>query len=180
MTRWVAMLAVMLCHVVAGQAHVLAEPARIQVKIVKYDGLKEIVRQNRGNVVVVYFWTTCNLPAVKWHADILAIHRKHKAKGLVTVSVAMDQAGETGGDETPKQRDERVLERLTRLNSAVVNVVLDESHQFLSERFGVLGPPFVYVFNRQGKWHRVSYREEELLGWSRIEELIVNLLKEKP
>lgn len=129
MTRWVAMLAVMLCHVVAGQAHVLVEPARIQVKIVKYDGLKEIVRQNRGNVVVVYFWTTCNLPAVKWHADILAIHRKHKAKGLVTVSVAMDQAGETGGDETPKQRDERVLERLTRLNSAVVNVVLDESHQ---------------------------------------------------
>jgi hypothetical protein len=32
------------------------EPGKVEIKVVKYDGLKDIIKQFKGKVVVVDFW----------------------------------------------------------------------------------------------------------------------------
>jgi len=146
------------------------------VKVVKLDRLKQIVRQNRGRVVVVFFWNTWNVPAIHCHRQVLDGCRKHKSTELVGISVCTDQLN---NEVSASDRETGTLALLQRLRSDFTNLILDEKADVLIDKLIPIGTPCMYVFDRRGKWHRFS-TEEEWPDWSRLEELIVDLLKEKP
>jgi hypothetical protein len=54
--RWPRPLG-LLTLLLAGAAAFAGENHPVSVKVVKYDGLAEVVRQHRGRVVVVDFWS---------------------------------------------------------------------------------------------------------------------------
>jgi len=149
------------------------EQKAIDVKVVKYDGLKEAVRKRRGNVVVVYFWVHWNPPSISNLPKLLEMQRKHGMKGLETITV---EISDTSRDETPELQHERVLDLLKKLNANVTNLILDEKADLIADRLGTHAPFLcAFVFNRQGKWFRFS-AEETSVDPVTIENLVVRLL----
>jgi hypothetical protein len=74
------------------------------------------------------------------------MHHKYQAKGLVVISVNLNDASDA---------DERMetLKVLKKFKLDVINVVLDEPQEVWKEKLRVkLGPPGLYVFDRNGKW----------------------------
>jgi thiol-disulfide isomerase/thioredoxin len=63
---------------------------RVEVEVVKYDGLGAKVRQHKGKVVVVDFWATWCQPCKKEFPHLVELSQKHAADGLVAVSVSVD------------------------------------------------------------------------------------------
>jgi thiol-disulfide isomerase/thioredoxin len=144
------------------------EPA-VEMKPLKYDALIELVKQNKGKVVVVDFWADFCIPCKREFPNLVRMHRQYGDQGLVALSVALD-------DPADEKAKARALKFLTAQKATFTNVLLDEQPEVWQKKLEVDGPPVVYVFGRSGKLEKkfadeVNYRE--------IEELAVRLLKEK-
>ena len=150
----------------------------IDVKIIKYDGLKEAVRKNRGRVVLVCFWADWNPPSIVNLSRSVALQQKYGERGLATMTV---EVGAQAREETPQKQKKRILNRLTRMKVNVPNFILDEQPDFIVERLGTFAPYCcAFVFNRQGKWVRFSAGDSEsLVDPMAIEKLVAKFLQEK-
>ena len=150
----------------------------IDVKIIKYDGLKEAVRKNRGKVVLVCFWADCNPPSIVNLSRLVALQQKYGDKGLETITV---EVGVRATEETPQKQKAWILNRLTRMKVNVPNFILDEEPDFVVERLGTFAPYCcAFVFNRQGKWVRFSAAvSESRVDPMAIEKLVAKFLQEK-
>lgn len=164
----------LLCFAAPAQTQ---QDGKIDVKNVTYDGLKELVLKNRGKVVVVDFWSTTCPPCLRNFPHMVEMQHKFAKDGLVSVSVSFDKLDETL--KTNEQRTEKVLKRLEKLKSDLVNVILDESWDLANQKLRISSIPSVYVFNRQGKWAQFGGKDGEVVDPPAIEKLVVQLLQEK-
>ena len=96
------------------------------------------------------------------------MQRKYAADGLVAMSVSLDDPHMEGTKEA-------VLKFLRGKKAAFTNVILDESSDFWTSKFDATGPPFTYVFDRQGRWRRFKGAGH----YEEIENLVPKLLKER-
>jgi thiol-disulfide isomerase/thioredoxin len=64
----------------------------VTVSVVKYAALAEAVEKPKEKVVLVDFWATFCGPCVKKFPHFVALHEKYAEKGLVCVSVSLDDA----------------------------------------------------------------------------------------
>ena len=174
---WCAGLGVLL-SLGAGHAFTQEKGGPIDVKVVKYDGLKEAVLQNRGKVVVVDFWSTSCPPCIRNFPHMLETQKKYGKLGLVSLSVSLDKVDNDLG-ETPEKMKEKVVNRLRKLGSNIPNLLLDESDQVVQEKLRIDSIPSVYVFNRQGKWTKFGGTAGEGVDPAAVEKLVVELLQEK-
>jgi len=94
------------------------------------------------------------------------MHAKYAGQGMVALSVCVRL---TEGDSR-----ERALEFLKAQKAAFTNLLLDEPDSLWAEKFGIGGPPIVFVFDRQGK------RAGKLDHYEDVEKLVRELLREKP
>jgi thiol-disulfide isomerase/thioredoxin len=79
----------------AGGTELPATPD-VTVKEVKYPELAAAVEKPKGKVVLVDFWGTFCGPCVKKFPHFVALHEKYADKGLVCVSVTLDDAEDIG------------------------------------------------------------------------------------
>jgi hypothetical protein len=80
------------------------------------------------------------------------MHHKYKDQGLVLISVNLNDAHD---DDDRKD----TLKLLKKYKLDVINVVLDEPQEVWKEKLRIrVGPPCMYVFDRDGKW-RMLYGE---------------------
>jgi hypothetical protein len=100
------------------------------------------------------------------------MHEKYAKDGLVVISVALDDI-----HEEPESKD-RALKFLKDKKATFTNLLLDEPIDFWQKKFEFVGPPTVYVFNRQGKWIRFKADEADI-DHEQIEKLVVEMLKAK-
>lgn len=154
-----------------------AQDGKIDVRLVSYDGLKDLVVKNRGKVVVVDFWSTTCVPCIRNFPHMIEMQHKYAKEGLATISVSFDKLDEF--TKTEDQRKERVLGRLAKLKSDLVNVILDESWDFAKDKLRITAIPSVYVFSRQGKWVQFGGKEGDVVEPAAVEKLVVQLLQEK-
>ena len=136
---------------------------KIDVKVVKYDGLVDIVNQYRGKVIVVDFWAHWCDPCKAEFPHLVALHEKFAGQGLVAISVSFDE---------PKDKA-KVLKFLQEKKATFTNVILDESQDIWLPKFHIYGPPAVFVFNREGKWTLFKY--ERVYG--QVEKLVAEQLR---
>jgi hypothetical protein len=150
----------------------------IDVKIIKYDGLKEAVRKNRGKVVLVCFWANWHPPSIRNLGPLVALQKKYSDKGLETITV---EVGARAMKETANQQQDWILDRLKRINSHTANFILDEEGDLIVKRLGTEAPyNCAFVFNCQGKWVRFSINESESpVDPLAIEKLVARFLEEK-
>jgi hypothetical protein len=94
------------------------------------------------------------------------MHRKYAAQGFAAVSVSVDN---------PKDPKDRALaERFLRDQQAdFLNVILDDQQEEWKEKLKVLGPPCVYVFDRD---NRFVLKQGEDVDYAVIEKKVEELM----
>ncbi|MSU79172.1 MAG: TlpA family protein disulfide reductase [Gemmataceae bacterium] len=152
-----------------------AQDAPIKAVPVTYDGLKQEVFKHRGKVVILTFWSTKCPPCIKAFPDFIKKHEKYGDKGLVVISVSLD-------DTTEEEDVARANNLLTKWKSPLRNLIYADNQDHL-KKLDYVGLPFYYIFDRHGKWVRYrgwDYREsKEGLPYHEIESVAVRMLNEK-
>jgi thiol-disulfide isomerase/thioredoxin len=141
-----AVLAVAWCLIPAA-ARGQGGAAAVDLKVVKYDGLADLIRANHGKVIVVDFWALTCIPCKKNFPHVVTMYNALKDKGLVVISVATDDLNGDTGDPRPK-----IVKFLQDKNANFINVLLDEPTPVLENKLRVRALPCMYVFDRDGKW----------------------------
>ena len=99
------------------------------------------------------------------------MHKRLTPKGLAVITVAVDELSDKGA----KEKAERFL---VKQDARFTNLLLDEPPEFWQKKFGFLGVPCQFVFDRQGRWTRFT-SDEAALDHKAVEKLIEQLLSEK-
>lgn len=112
----------------------------------KADKLDSAVKAQKGKVVVIDFWATWCAPCVKKFPHLVEMHKAHASKGLVCMSVSLDDEEDKG----------KALEFLKEKGAAFPNFLLTatgaEEDKKLESRYGLRGGiPHMAVFSRSGE-----------------------------
>ena len=123
---------------------VAAKPndAPIEIKLVKYDQLKEAVKAHKGKIVVVDVWGTFCIPCMKEFPHLVELSQEHAKDGVVCMSLSVD-------DPTPEKKA-KALEFLKKQGAGFQNFLLDEEAEVWQKAWKVNAVPVVFVFNRDG------------------------------
>jgi thiol-disulfide isomerase/thioredoxin len=170
--RWCCLVGLATLLLASGRPVAIAQEkaAAVDVKLVKYDGLADAVRNLRGKVVLVDFWGIDCGPCKKAFPHVLEMQRKYGADGLAVVSVAIRL-----NEDSPMDKERgRVLKFLQDHNATTTNLLLDETHEVWQSRLRFDAIPAVYVFNRQGKWYQFK---DEFSYYDDVEKLVADLVR---
>src|SRR5262245_9286320 len=132
-----------------------AQDPSTEAKLVKYDDLGELVRQNKGKVVIVDLWTTTCIPCIKKFPELIEMQNKNAADGLVIITVNVDSKV-----SDPEERAEvikAIQKRLRDSKLTLTNVILDEKPELAQEKLRFETVPNMYVFTRAGKWWQFRF-----------------------
>jgi thiol-disulfide isomerase/thioredoxin len=172
----VARIAVVALLVVSVASFVLISPDAaaqsgekgIELKSVKYADLVQAIRAQRGKVIVVDLWGDFCIPCKREFHNLVELNQQYGDKGLVCMSVALD----------PPEGKEGALKFLTKSKATFANYWLDEKAAFWQERWGIKGPPAVFVFDRQGRRAAKFDSEdpEKPLSYEDVKKLVPKLL----
>jgi thiol-disulfide isomerase/thioredoxin len=174
--RWCCVLALPALFLAAGRpaapAQDKAAGAGVEVRVVKYDGLAQAVRQMQGKVVFVDFWSTNCVPCKEKFPHVLELQRRYAGDGFAVISVAIPL-----DEDTPLEVERgRVLKFLQEKNAAAAtNLLLDEKADVWQARLRFDGVPAVYVFNREGKWYQFT----DPINYDEVDKLVAELVKAK-
>jgi len=100
---------------------------------------------------------------------LVQMHKKYADKGLAVITVAVD-------DPRNEKTKASLTNFLKRVNATFSNFILDEKEAVWQKKFGIEGIPYIFVFNREGKYKRFEAGDidEELAN---VEKLVVEWLK---
>jgi thiol-disulfide isomerase/thioredoxin len=127
-----------------------AQMPQAAVKVVRHDDLLDLVRDHKGKVVLVEFWSTTCIPCRNGFHHAVEMQKTYGDKGLVVLTVATDVL-----DEDKDKTLERIRKFLAEKQAtATVNLALDVETKVLTESLRVESLPCIFVFNREGKWKR--------------------------
>jgi thiol-disulfide isomerase/thioredoxin len=173
--RWCCLLGLLALLLGTGRAAdstPAGDAAKVDIKVVKYDGLADVVRGLRGQVVVIDFWGNTCLPCKKNFPHLVEMNRKYAAEGLAAVSVCVNL--DEGGPQMPQEK-EQALKFLRDKNATFTNLLLDEQPDVIEKRLHFNAIPCVYVFNRAGQWYQFANG----VKYDDVEKKVVELLKAK-
>ena len=97
------------------------------------------------------------------------MHQKRATDGLVAMAVSLDEP-----DDAPALA--RARQFLADQNADFPCFVLAEPQARWQEKFGILGPPAVFVFGRDGK---LVKKFDEGVDYGEINKLVEELLKKQ-
>jgi thiol-disulfide isomerase/thioredoxin len=143
-------------------------PDTIVLKVVRYDGLTDLIKQQRGKVLVVDFWADFCVPCKREFPNLVALHQKYAKDGFVAVSVSLD-------DPTDDDAKAKALKFLRAQKATFTNVLLDEKPEVWQAKLKIDGPPLVMVFARDGKLEQRFV--DKAVDYAEIGKLVAELLK---
>src|SRR5207249_12015306 len=102
-----------------------------KLEVVKHADLLERLQKQRGKVVVLDLWATWCGPCRQTFPHLVEMHNKYSERGVVCVSVSVDDASDK---ETAQQF-------LQAQNAVFPNYLLDDGTAAAMRHFGVNGIP---------------------------------------
>jgi thiol-disulfide isomerase/thioredoxin len=134
-------LALVSVHTVGSSA--LADPVspEVQLKTVDYRQLGEIVKAQRGKVVVVDVWATYCAPCKREFPNLVRMNERYATDGLVCLSVTVDKDAQ----------HDAALAFLQKQKATFSNYRLTDQESVWQKAWKISGPPAVFVFDRNGK-----------------------------
>ena len=154
-----------------GFAGAQGQPADPALNLVKYRGLGDVVRQNRGKVVLVDFWNFPCIPCKKEMPYLVEMQKEFSPEGLVAITVALD-------DPPDQEAQANCLKYLKAIRSNTTNLMLDEAPEVWGPRLNISAVPHVVLFDRRGKY-RVFGGEEIGEHYENVKKQMLEWLKQK-
>ena len=127
--------------------------SNVTVGVASWEQTLELVKKNKGKVVVVDVWSTNCPPCMKEFPHLIELHHKYKDKGnVVCISVSLDNDGTLEGGAKNKELQEKVLEFLREQKAEIQNFICSETdEEFYTKQKPELGAiPAVFVFAKDG------------------------------
>jgi thiol-disulfide isomerase/thioredoxin len=156
-----------------------AEDKTTDAKLIKYDQLADLVRQNKGKVVVVDLWTTACIPCIEKFPKMVEMQTKYAADGLVIITVNVDPS-----ITDPAARPvvlAAIQSLLASKKVTLTNRILDETPELAEKNLHFGGAvPSMFVFTREGKWWQFSFDKKDVDDFARLTDLVQEELKKKP
>jgi thiol-disulfide isomerase/thioredoxin len=145
-----------------------ATDGKVTVAVVKYDGLTELIRKNKGKVLVLDFWADYCIPCKREFPKLVALYQKHAKDPFLAVSVSLDDVSEDGVKA-------RVQKFLDGQKASFTNLILDEEPEVWQAKLKIDGPPLVIVFNKDGG---IEQRfADKAVDYEKIGHLVAELIK---
>jgi len=135
----------LLLGAVAGWTQDPAVSGKVDLKVVKYDGLAQEVQKHKGKVVVVDAWGIYCIPCKKGLPHLIEMQNKYGGKGLVGITLHVDP-------QFDAETQTEAMKFLKKSNAKTINLILDEPSAVWQDKLHSLYIPIVFVFNREGKW----------------------------
>jgi thiol-disulfide isomerase/thioredoxin len=146
----------------------------VKLKVVKYDEFGDIIRANKGKVIILDFWYFTCIACKEAFPNLVDMHKKYAAKDLVVISVNTDELDDAG--KPPKN----VVKFLNEQKATMLNVLLDADAEVKKDKLRLRSYPCVYVFNRDGQWTQFmgedGLKRDEKHRYYQVEEYIKQLL----
>lgn len=136
------------------------------LKTLTPDGIKDLVAQNKGKVVLLNFFATWCVPCHKEFPDIVKLQGKYKAQGLQVIEVSMNDVSEK--DEMQKFLNEQKPPFPVYLASSTE----DDFYKAVDSRWDT-ALPMTMIYDRDGK---VRYYYGEARNLEQFEKDITPLL----
>jgi thiol-disulfide isomerase/thioredoxin len=123
----------------------------IELKFTAVDGTEVDFAKLRGKVVLLDFWASWCGPCMSEAPNLVAAYKKLRSRGFEIVGISLDQ-------------DKAAME------AAIKSAGLEWPHHFdgkgwqsdIAQRFGIRSIPSTWLFDKQGKLHKIGLRGREL------------------
>jgi thiol-disulfide isomerase/thioredoxin len=165
-------LGLLLSAAAAPPSSAQAQDAAVDIKVVKFSGVEEAVKQNKGKVVVVDFWADYCVPCKKGFPHLVALHTKYAKDGVAVIAVNLD-------DPTDAAAREKAVKFLKDQKAAFTNLFIDPSEkpEDWFTRLRIESIPAMFVFNREGKLEKRYV--DDVIKHDEVEKLVTQLLSRK-
>jgi thiol-disulfide isomerase/thioredoxin len=153
MARLVLCLFVSLVFIGCGRAELPAEKTvekretTVELQVLDWDGLQQLVAKRRGKVVVMDCWSTSCRPCLEEFPKLVAMHNKCSRDDLACVSLSFDNEGLVPIEEVKPP----VLAYLERQKATFDNVLSTLDSDALYKKLEIPAVPAVLVYDRQGQ-----------------------------
>jgi thiol-disulfide isomerase/thioredoxin len=149
-----------------------AEPPVVQLRPVSYRELGDIVRAQRGKVVVVDVWADFCVPCKREFPNLVRLNERYAADGVVCLSVSVDDAA----------KHDAALAFLTKQKATFANYRLTDKPEVWQKAWNINGPPAVFVFDRAGKRAAKFDTEDENkpFTYDEVEAVVRKLIRPAP
>ena len=147
------------------------ESAEVGVRTLDEAGFAEVLRQSRGNVVLIDFWATWCTSCIELFPHTVELHEKYADRGLTVISISLDDPEETAA----------VFRVLEDNGATFANYISqfgagEKSLEIFAMEDGTL--PYFKLYDRQGNLHKTFASGSELIEPQQIDRAIEELLGE--
>jgi thiol-disulfide isomerase/thioredoxin len=156
---------------------------KVTVEIGGWQQTLKRVASHKGKIVVLDAWSTSCEPCKKEFPNLVALHRKYEAKGVVCMTINSDYIG--ARNKPPEYYRERVLKFLEKHEATFENFMSNTPSDELYEQMDLASIPAVWVFGREGKLvkrfdNEQAEKEEDFFTYANVTGLVEELLAAKP
>jgi thiol-disulfide isomerase/thioredoxin len=151
---------------IKGKAPVYMPADEVALNVCKWADLEKAIAAHQGKVVVVDVWATYCVPCVKKFPDMLAMQKKYADKGVVLISVSLD-------DKSDADKAQKVLKKM---DAKIQNFLLDETVEVADAKLGGTALPVVRVMGRDGSLKKL-FKPEDVFEVSDVEKAVKELLQ---
>jgi thiol-disulfide isomerase/thioredoxin len=180
------LLALLLCATLLGSRGLAAAPPvskpmaaaeapAVELKLVTWDEYQAWLKQQQGKIVVVDCWATYCAPCKKEFPHLVELSKKYAKDKVTCVSLSFDYEETTN----PEKTYQPVREFLTKMDARLTNLLVTLDADELHEKVGLTSIPGVFVFDPQGKLHKLFDNSEpgKQFSYEQVDAAVEALLK---
>ncbi len=125
----------------------LRAKAPVNLQVLAWDELQQLIAGHRGKVVVMDCWSTSCRPCLEEFPKLVAMHNKYSRDELACVSLSFDNEGLDPIEEVKPA----VLSFLSRQKATFDNVLSTLDSDALYKKLEIPAVPAVLVYDRESK-----------------------------
>jgi thiol-disulfide isomerase/thioredoxin len=151
--------------------------AAVQVKILGYDEIQELIAGHKGKVVVMDCWSTSCDPCVKEFPNLVALHKQYGPEKVACISLSFDYEGLGKPEDVVP-----VVEKFLKEQGATFdNIVCREDSETLCKKLNLASVPAVYVYKADGELakrfdNENAAKPEDAFNYEHVKSLVASLV----
>jgi thiol-disulfide isomerase/thioredoxin len=149
----------------------------VQVKILGYDEIQELIAGHKGKVVVMDCWSTSCDPCVKEFPNLVALHKQYGPEKVACISLSFDYEGLGKPEDVVP-----VVEKFLKEQGATFdNIVCREDSETLCKKLNLASVPAVYVYKADGELakrfdNENAAKPEDAFNYEHVKSLVASLV----